>query len=74
MAPSPQKFQRASGTAPGMSAIPGSVGEYNWGGAAGTAFWTDPREKLVAIMMIQSPGKRLYCRFAFRSRVYQAVD
>ena len=26
-------------TQPGMFSCPGSVGEFNWGGAAGTAFW-----------------------------------
>ena len=60
-------------TQPGMSAIPGSVGEYNWGGAAGTAFWIDPKEKLVPIMLIQAPGQRLYYRFAFRGLVYQSI-
>ena len=60
-------------TQPGMSSYPGSVGEYNWGGAAGTAFWIDPKEKLVPIMLIQAPGQRLYYRFAFRSLVYQSL-
>ena len=60
-------------TQPGMSAYPGSVGEFNWGGAAGTAFWVDPKEQLVPIMLIQAPGQRLYYRFAFRGLVYQAI-
>ena len=60
-------------TQPGMASYPGSVGEYNWGGAAGTAFWIDPKEKLVPIMLIQAPGQRLYYRFAFRGLVYQAL-
>jgi CubicO group peptidase (beta-lactamase class C family) len=60
-------------TQPGMSAYPGSVGEFNWGGAAGTAFWVDPKEKLVPIMLIQAPGQRLYYRFAFRGLVYQSI-
>jgi CubicO group peptidase (beta-lactamase class C family) len=60
-------------TQPGMSGYPGSVGEFNWGGAAGTAFWVDPKEKLVAIMLIQAPGQRLYYRFAFRGLVYQSL-
>ena len=60
-------------TQPGMSGIPGSVGEYNWGGAAGTAFWVDPKENLVPIMLIQAPGQRLYYRFAFRGLVYQSI-
>jgi hypothetical protein len=29
---------------PGKSANVGSEGEYNWGGAAGTSFWIDPKE------------------------------
>ena len=60
-------------TQPGMSSYPGSVGEFNWGGAAGTAFWVDPKEQLVPIMLIQSPGQRLYYRFAFRDLVYGAI-
>ncbi len=60
-------------TQPGMSTYPGSVGEFNWDGAAGTAFWVDPKEKLVPIMLIQAPGQRLYYRFAFRNLVYQAL-
>jgi CubicO group peptidase (beta-lactamase class C family) len=60
-------------TQPGMSAYPGSVGEYNWGGYAGTAFWVDPKEKLVPIMLMQAPGQRLYYRFTFRGLVYQSI-
>jgi len=60
-------------TQPGMSAYPGSVGEFNWGGAAGTAFWVDSKEKLVPIMLIQAPGQRLNYRVAFRSLVYQSL-
>jgi CubicO group peptidase (beta-lactamase class C family) len=60
-------------TQPGMAGYPGSVGEYNWGGAAGTAFWVDPKERLVPIMLIQAPGQRLYYRFAFRGLVYQSI-
>ena len=32
----------------------GSVGEYNWGGAAGTRFWIDPAEELIGVFMVQS--------------------
>jgi CubicO group peptidase (beta-lactamase class C family) len=60
-------------TQPGMAGYEGSVGEYNWGGAAGTAFWVDPKEKLVPIMMIQAPGQRLHYRIAFRGLVYQSI-
>jgi CubicO group peptidase (beta-lactamase class C family) len=60
-------------TQPGMAGYEGSVGEYNWGGYAGTAFWVDPKEKLVPIMLIQASGQRLYYRFAFRGLVYQSI-
>jgi CubicO group peptidase (beta-lactamase class C family) len=35
------------------SALPGSEGEYGWGGAAKTYFWIDPKEALVGILMTQ---------------------
>ncbi len=36
-------------TQPGMAPFPGSVGNYYWGGAAGTTFWVDPAERLYAV-------------------------
>jgi CubicO group peptidase (beta-lactamase class C family) len=35
------------------SALPGSVGEYGWSGAAKTYFWVDPRTELIGILMAQ---------------------
>ena len=58
--------------APGESASLGSVGEINWGGYAGTYFWIDPREKLIAIWMMQAPGPRLHYRGVFKNMVYGA--
>jgi CubicO group peptidase (beta-lactamase class C family) len=40
---------------PGRNPEPGSVGDFSWGGITGTLFWVDPKEKLVAVMMVQSP-------------------
>ena len=40
-------------TASGDAALPGSVGEYGWAGDAGTLFWIDPKEQLIAIYMVQ---------------------
>ena len=35
----------------------GSPGMYGWSGIYGTVFWVDPKERLVAIMMVQRyPG------------------
>jgi CubicO group peptidase (beta-lactamase class C family) len=58
----------------GLSALPGSVGEYYWGGAAGTYFWIDPREDLIVVYMMQSPKQRLAARNLLRNMVYGAVD
>jgi CubicO group peptidase (beta-lactamase class C family) len=59
--------------AAGMAPFPGSVGNYYWGGAAGTTFWVDPAERLFAVLMIQAPGQREHYRVLFRDLVYAAV-
>jgi CubicO group peptidase (beta-lactamase class C family) len=56
----------------GISPVPGSVGQYFWGGLAGTTFWVDPAEQLFALMLIQAPGQRDYYRNLFRDLVYAA--
>jgi CubicO group peptidase (beta-lactamase class C family)/lysophospholipase L1-like esterase len=33
-----------------------SAGSYGWDGAFGTHFWVDPREKLVAVLLVQAPA------------------
>ncbi len=33
--------------------LPGTNGEYGWNGAAGTTFWIDPGEDLIAIQLTQ---------------------
>jgi CubicO group peptidase (beta-lactamase class C family) len=58
----------------GVARLPGSVGEYGWAGAAGTVFWIDPSEQLIAIYMVQvSAQDRTYFRNQFKSLVSQAV-
>ena len=58
----------------GVANTPGSIGDYNWGGLAGTYFWIDPKEDLVAVWMMQAPGGRLHYRQRFRTLVYQAIN
>ncbi len=59
---------------PGIAAVPGSQGEYMWGGYAGTYFWIDPKEELIGIMMTQAPGpSRQYYRREIKQLVYQAI-
>jgi CubicO group peptidase (beta-lactamase class C family) len=58
---------------PGVAPVPGSAGQYYWGGLAGTTFWVDPREQLLAVLMVQAPGQREYFRMLSRSLVYAAI-
>ena len=61
-------------TEQGRSPLPGSVGDYYWGGATGTYFWVDPEEQLIAILMAQMPNdQRLRYRYLMRELVYQAI-
>ncbi|HEY1562059.1 MAG TPA: serine hydrolase domain-containing protein [Caulobacteraceae bacterium] len=55
--------------------LPGSVGEFNWGGAASTAFWVDPVEDLAVVFMTQVMGTdaRLTLRRDLRTLVYSAM-
>lgn len=57
----------------GIAQVPGSVGQYYWGGLAGTTFWVDPAEQLFAVLLIQGPGQREYYRVLFRDLVYAAI-
>jgi CubicO group peptidase (beta-lactamase class C family) len=58
----------------GIAHVPGSIGQYFWGGLAGTTFWVDPSEQLFALLLIQAPGQRDYYRTLFRDLVYAAFD
>jgi len=55
--------------------IPGTLGEYFWGGAASTAFWIDPKEELTVMFMTQVMGSdvRLTLRRDLRTLVYSAM-
>jgi len=55
------------------SAVIGSVGEYSWGGAAGTIFWVDPVEDLVVVSMIQLMGSPWPLRSDLKVATYQAI-
>ena len=55
--------------------LPGSEGEFHWGGAASTAFWIDPQEDLAVVFMTQVMGTdaRLTLRRDLRTLVYSAM-
>jgi CubicO group peptidase (beta-lactamase class C family) len=55
------------------SGVVGSVGEYNWSGAAGTTFWVDPREELVVVAMVQIMQSPWPLRRELKVLTYQAL-
>jgi CubicO group peptidase (beta-lactamase class C family) len=61
-------------TEQGMAPFAGSVGQFFWSGVAGTFFWIDPKEDLLAVLMAQGPGQRDHLRTLVRSLVYAAVE
>jgi CubicO group peptidase (beta-lactamase class C family) len=87
MVPAPGMFSEAGYAGVGFSIgcgvtcdlakvhVPGSVGEYFWGGAAATAFWIDPKEDLTVVFMTQVMGTeaRLTLRRDLRTLVYSAI-
>ena len=59
---------------PAKTLIPGSPGEYAWGGVATTSFWIDPAEELITIFMTQVlPSSAYPIRRELRTMVYSAI-
>lgn len=56
---------------PARAARQTSPGSFGWGGAFGTNFWVDPHEKLVGVLMVQTPDSGL--RRDFETAVMQAL-
>jgi CubicO group peptidase (beta-lactamase class C family) len=48
-----------------------SDGSFGWSGAYGTHFWIDPKEEIIALMMIQTPIREM--RPEFENAVMQAI-
>jgi CubicO group peptidase (beta-lactamase class C family) len=58
----------------GRSELPGSVGEFNWAGAASTYFFVDPKEKMVVILLTQYfPFTQYPLREELKALTYQAL-
>jgi CubicO group peptidase (beta-lactamase class C family) len=55
------------------SALPGSVGEYGWSGAAQTHYWVDPQEELIGLVMTQYMMGADPLASDFRVLAYQAL-
>lgn len=59
---------------PAKTLIPGSAGEYYWGGVFSTAFFVDPVERLVMVFMTQlSPSSSYPIRRELKTLIYSAL-
>ena len=50
-----------------------SSGSFGWGGAYGTDFWIDPKERLVGVLMVQMQGGSPETQRDFRTAVMQSI-
>jgi len=58
----------------GARGVPGSVGEFGWGGAYRTVFWVDPEKALIVLYLTQiSPWTDIDDAQKLRALVYQAI-
>jgi CubicO group peptidase (beta-lactamase class C family) len=57
----------------GVATNEGSVGDYYWGGAAGTSFWNDPKLHLTVVFMMQAPSQLFHYSALLRNMVYAAL-
>ena len=64
----------ATTVTPAATLIPGSAGDFFWGGAASTFFWVDPREDLIVLFLTQLlPSSAHPVRRQLRTMVYSAI-
>jgi len=58
----------------GARGVPGSVGEFGWGGAYHSSYWVDPTKELVVVYFTQLlPARDLDDHDKLRTLVYQAI-
>ncbi len=58
----------------GARGIPGSVGEYGWGGAYHSTYWVDPEEELVVVYLTNLiPAGGIDDHGKLRALIYQAI-
>jgi CubicO group peptidase (beta-lactamase class C family) len=61
---------------PARAGIPGTAGEFAWGGMASTAFFVDPKEEMAVVFMTQvilDTARRVRLRRDLRSLIYGAM-
>ena len=57
----------------GLNPMPGSVGDFDWGGAYGTQFLVDPQQDIVAVLMVNQQNQFDHVFRLFRTLVYQTL-
>jgi CubicO group peptidase (beta-lactamase class C family) len=58
----------------GERGVPGSVGEFSWGGAYHSTYWVDPGEDMVVVYFTQViPAGNIDDHAKLRALVYQAI-
>ncbi len=59
---------------PAKAQMPGSPGDFGWGGMASTVFWVDPVEDFAVLFLTQlMPSSTYPLRKELRALVYQAI-
>jgi CubicO group peptidase (beta-lactamase class C family) len=59
---------------PAVTHVLGTAGEFNWGGAASTAFWVDPVEEITGVFLTQLlPSSTYPIRSQLKQLVYAAL-
>lgn len=61
---------------PARAGIPGTAGEFTWGGMASTTFFVDPKEDMAVVFMTQAildTARRVRLRRDLRSLIYGAM-
>ena len=61
-------------TRDGASGLMGNVGDFFWGGAAGTYMVGDPHEDMFLVYMVQSPKNAMLLRGIIRNMVYGSIE
>jgi CubicO group peptidase (beta-lactamase class C family) len=59
---------------PVRTQVPGSIGEYGWGGMASTSFWVDPVEDMTVVFMTQLvPSSATPIRTEVKQLIYASI-
>jgi CubicO group peptidase (beta-lactamase class C family) len=59
---------------PVKAKVPGSIGDFGWGGAASTTFWVDPVEEITCVFLTQLlPSSTHPIRSELKQLVHQAL-